>query len=73
MATVQAKVHAAAMDRDFRQSLDDLERGSRVPREQQVETQDMQPSPPEYVAPEDFDRIRLVAAPETAGRLKPRG
>jgi hypothetical protein len=60
------------MDNTFRQSLDDLERSARVPRDQQVETQDVEP-PREYLAPEDLDRIRLVAAPESAGRLNPRG
>ena len=60
------------MERNFRLSLDDLERTARVPREQQVEMQDTEP-PGEYLAPEDLDRIRLVASIESAGRLKPRG
>lgn len=60
------------MERSFRQSLDDLERSVRVPREQQVETRDVEPVR-EYVEPEDLDRIRLVAAVESAGRLDPRG
>ena len=60
------------MDSNFRQSLDDLERSARVPREQQVETQEVEPLH-EYVAPEDLDRVRLVASIESAGRLKPRG
>ena len=55
----------------FRQSLDDLERGVRVPPELQVELQDVDP-PGEHVAPEDLDRIRLVASIEGAGRLDPR-
>ena len=60
------------MGSNFRQSLDDLERSARVPREQQVETQDVEPLR-EYVAPEDLDRVRLVASIEGAGRLNPRG
>lgn len=56
----------------FRQSLDDLERGVHVPREQQVETQEVEQLR-EYVAPEDLDRVRLVASIESAGRLNPRG
>ena len=56
----------------FRRPLDDLERSVRVPPEQQVELQDTEP-PGEYLAPEDLDRIRLVASIEGAGRLKPRG
>ncbi|MCW2606961.1 MAG: hypothetical protein JWO60_1654 [Frankiales bacterium] len=60
------------MDHDYRQSLTDLERSARVPREQQVETQDVTP-PREYLAPEDLDRLRLVSSPESAGRLKARG
>ena len=60
------------MERNFGQSLATLEGSARVPRERQVETQDVEPLR-EYVAPEDFDRIRLVASPESAGRLKPRG
>ena len=60
------------MERNFGQSLAALEGSVRVPRELQVETQDVEPLR-EYVAPEDFDRIRLVASPESAGRLKPRG
>jgi len=60
-----------AMERNFRQSLDELERTARVPREQQVETQEVEPHR-EYVAPEELDRTRLLAAPESAGRLNPR-
>jgi hypothetical protein len=60
------------MSRNYRQSLDDLERGVRVPREQQSEAQDAEP-PREYVEPEDLDRLRLLASPMGAGRLKPRG
>ena len=60
------------MERNFGQSLEALEASARVPREQQIETQDVEPLR-EYIAPEDFDRIRLVASPESAGRLKPRG
>ena len=60
------------MERNLGQSLAALESSARVPREHQVETQDVEPLR-EYVAPEDFDRIRLVASPESAGRLKPRG
>ena len=60
------------MERNFGQPLAALESSARVPREQQVETQDVE-TPREYMAPEDFDRIRLVASPGGAGRLKPRG
>lgn len=60
------------MESNFGQSLAALESSARVPREQQVETQEVEPLR-EYVAPEDFDRIRLVASPESAGRLDPRG
>ena len=60
------------MSRNYRQSLDDLERDVRVHREQQSEAQDGEP-PREYVEPEDFDRLRLLASPDGAGRLKPRG
>lgn len=60
------------MDRNFGQSLEALEGSARVPREQQIETQDVD-SFREYVAPADLDRIRLVASPESAGRLKTRG
>ncbi len=60
------------MSRNYRQSLDDLERGVRVPREQKSEAQDAEP-PREYVEPEDLDRLRLLASPMGAGRLKPRG
>lgn len=60
------------MECNFGQPLAALESSARVPREQQVETQDVKP-PREYEAPEDFDRIRLVASPGGAGRLKPRG
>jgi hypothetical protein len=59
------------MSRHFQQSLDDLERSVRVPLDQQVETQAVEPAG-EYVAPEDLDRIRLVASIESAGRLNPR-
>ncbi len=59
------------MSRDYRQSLEDLERGVRVPREQQIEGQDTEP-PREYMEPEDLDRLRLLANPMAAGRLKPR-
>jgi hypothetical protein len=59
------------MSRDYRQSLGDLERGVRVPRDQQIETQDAEP-PREYVEPEDLDRARLLANPAGAGRLNPR-
>jgi hypothetical protein len=57
----------------FRRPLDDLERSVRVPPEQHVEMQDLEPPGGEYLAPEDLDRIRLVASIEGAGRLKPRG
>jgi len=60
------------MSRNYRQSLDDLERGVHVPREQQGEAQDAEP-PREHVEPEDLDRLRLLASPMGAGRLKPRG
>ena len=59
------------MSRNYRQSLDDLEHGVRVPREQQSEAQDADP-PREYMEPEDLDRLRLLS-PTGAGRLKPRG
>ena len=51
-------------------ALDDLERASRVPREQQVEEQSTAP-PHDYLAPEDLDRLRLLADPAGAGRLRP--
>ena len=60
------------MTRDFQQSLDDLERSVRVAPEHQVETQDVE-TVREYVDPEDLDRMRLLADPAGAGRLKPRG
>jgi hypothetical protein len=60
------------MSRDYRQSLKDLERGVRVPREQQSEAQETEP-PREYMEAEDLDRLRLLASPTGAGRLKPRG
>jgi hypothetical protein len=56
----------------FRQSLDELERGVRVPRERQVESQETDP-PREFIEPEDLDRVMLLANPAGAGRLKPRG
>lgn len=59
------------MSRDDRQSLDDLERGVRVPREEQLEAQDADP-PREYVEPEDLERARLLADPAGAGTLRPR-
>ena len=59
------------MSGDHRQSLDDLERGVRVPREQQLETQECEP-PRVYLEPEELDRLRLLADPAGAGRLKPR-
>ena len=58
------------MERNFRQSLETLEASARVPAEQQVETQDVELLR-EYVAPEDFDSIRLVASPESAGSRQP--
>lgn len=59
------------MSRDDRTSLEDLERGVRVPREQQSEGQ--APEPPRvYVEAEDLDRLRLLASPMSAGRLDPR-
>lgn len=59
------------MEPDYRQSLDDLERAVRVPRDQQREAQDADP-PRTYMEPEDLDRLRLLADPAGAGRLKPR-
>lgn len=59
------------MARDYRQSLDDLERGVRVPREQQTEEQDVEPHR-EYLEPEELDRVRFLADPASAGRLDPR-
>jgi len=59
------------MPQRFRQSMDDLERGVRVPPELQDELQDVD-RPGQYVALEDPDRIRLVASIEGAGRLNPR-
>ena len=56
----------------FRRPLDDLERSVRVPLDQHVEMQDVDP-PGEYLAPEDLDRVRLVASIDGAGRLEPRG
>lgn len=52
-------------------SLDDLERTARVPRDQQVEQQQSEPQR-DYLAPEDLDRLRLLADPASAGRLRPR-
>ena len=49
--------------------MDDLERAVRVPRDQQVETQDSEP-PREYVSAEDLDRLRLLADPASPGRLR---
>lgn len=59
------------MNHDHVLSLEELERGVRVPREEQVETQAVDP-PREYVEPEDLDRARLLADPAGAGRLHPR-
>ena len=55
----------------FEASLEDLERSARVPREQQVEAQDVDP-PRAYLEPEELDRLRLLADPTGAGRLDPR-
>ena len=55
----------------YSQSLDALERTARVPRDQQVEEQDVDP-PRSYVDPEDLDRMRLLADPAGAGTLNPR-
>jgi hypothetical protein len=55
----------------FRKSLDQLERGVRVPREAQVESQATEP-PHEFMSPEDLDQMMLLANPAGAGRLKPR-
>lgn len=60
------------MGNRFRMPLDELERSVRVPLEQHVQLQDVEP-PGEHLAPEDLDRIRLVASIEGAGRLHPRG
>ena len=53
------------MTQDYRQPLDELERAVRVPREQQSETQDIDP-PREFVSAEDFERLRLLADPAGA-------
>jgi len=55
----------------FKRSLADLEAEAHVPREQQVESQAVDP-PRDYLDPEDFDRLRLLADPSGAGRLRPR-
>ena len=60
------------MSRPYHLPLDDLERGVRVPDEDQIESQDTDP-PREFLEPEDLDRARLLADPAGAGRLKPRG
>ena len=57
--------------RSYRQSLDALEAGVRVSRDQQVEGQDVQQHH-EYVDPEDLDRMRLLANPASVGTLNPR-
>jgi hypothetical protein len=59
------------MEPDYRQSLQDLERAVRVPRDQQSEVQDVDP-PREYMDPEELDRLRLVSDPAGPGRLNPR-
>ena len=59
------------MARDYRQSMDDLERGVQVPREQQIELQETA-TLREYVEPEDLDRLRMLASPSGAWRLDPR-
>lgn len=56
----------------FRTSLGDLEAGVRVPRDRQVAEEPVQPGAPEYVAPEDLERLRLLADPAGAGTLRPR-
>lgn len=71
LAVSPAGEHARGMGHDYRQSLDDLERAVRVPREQQVEEQAAHPLRA-YVEPEDLDRLRLLADPAGAGRLDPR-
>lgn len=58
------------MSGDYRKSLDDLERGVRVPRDEQITAQEAEP-PRDYLDPEDLDRMRLLADPASAGRLKP--
>jgi len=55
----------------FKRSLADLEHEAHVPREQQVESQAVDP-PRDYMDPEDLDRRRLLADPAGAGRLHPR-
>jgi hypothetical protein len=57
--------------RIYRQTLDALEAGVRVPPDQQVEGQNVDP-PRGYMDPEDLDRMRLLANPAGAGRLNPR-
>jgi hypothetical protein len=71
LAIVGAHAHAAGMTRRFRQSLTELERNVRVSREEQLETQEVEPIR-EYVAPEDLDRMRFLADPAGVGRLNPR-
>ncbi len=58
--------HAAGVEHPYQQSLASLEDSVRVPREQQVETQEVDP-PRDYLAPEDLARTRLVASPEGPG------
>ena len=59
------------MEPDYRQSLDDLERAVRVPRDQQSEMQEADP-PRDSMDPEELDRLRLLSDPAGPGRLKPR-
>lgn len=53
----------------FTVSIDALEESARVPVEQQVEGQSVDEHP-EYVSPEDLDRLRLLNDPAGAGRLR---
>ncbi len=60
------------MTSDYRGPLEDLERAVRVPPELQTTTQDVR-QPRDHLAPEDLDRLRLLADPAGAGRLRLRG
>lgn len=60
------------MTEPYARSLEELEAGVRVPRDEQVESEPVS-GPGEYVAPEDLDRLQLLNNPAGAGRLKPRG
>ena len=72
LAVLRGRGDTPRVSRNYRLSLDDLERGVRVPRDAQIEAQDVDP-PREYLEPEDLDRVRLLASPAGASRLEPRG